>query len=136
MLEPWHHGDGREGGLRAGIENVAGIVGLGTAANTSARALDDSQVRLEKLRNRLFSQLQRDVGDELIVHGRLAQRLPNTLCVSFPLVSAQDLLARAAEICASTGAAWHSSTAAISPTLAAMGVSPEHARGTVRFSVG
>jgi cysteine desulfurase len=84
----------------------------------------------------LFSQLQRDAGDELIVHGRLAQRLPNTLCVSFPLVSAQDLLARAAEICASTGAAWHSSTAAISPTLAAMGVSPEHARGTVRFSVG
>jgi cysteine desulfurase len=58
------------------------------------------------------------------------------LSVSFPDVSGPDLLARIPELCASTGSACHSGTVAMSPTLSAMGLSIEQARGTIRLSVG
>ncbi len=135
-LEPVLHGAGQEGGLRAGTENVAGIVGLGAAAALAAQGLDSSHERLEKLRDRLLRELRTVIGDPFIVHGERAARLPNTLSVSFPGVSGFELLARVPELCASTGSACHSETHAISPTLAAMGVSRDVARGTVRLSLG
>jgi cysteine desulfurase len=135
-LEPVLHGAGQEGGLRAGTENVAGIVGLGAAAALAAKGLDSSHERLEKLRDRLLSELRVAIGEQLVVHGERASRLPNTLSVSFPGVNGYELLARIPELCASTGSACHSETHAISPTLAAMGVSSDVARGTVRLSLG
>jgi cysteine desulfurase len=51
-------------------------------------------------------------------------------------VLGHELLSRAPELCASTGAACHSETEAISPTLAALGVRAEVAQGTIRLSVG
>jgi cysteine desulfurase len=135
-LEPWLHGAGQESGLRAGTENVAGIVGLGAAASLAFKSLDSTQQRLSELRDRLLAALRRAVGEGLVVHGELAPRLPNTLSVSFPGVSGYDLLSRAPELCAATGSACHSSVPSISPTLAAMGVAPHVARGTIRLSLG
>jgi cysteine desulfurase len=135
-LEPHQHGAGQESGLRAGTENVAGIAGLGAAAALAAKSLDASQERVTTLRDRLLAQLRTGVGEGLVTHGELAGRLPNTLSVSFPGVSGYDLLARVPELCASTGSACHSGTQAMSPTLAAMGVAPEIARGTIRLSLG
>ena len=51
-------------------------------------------------------------------------------------VAAGEMLARLPELCLSTGSACHSDTPAMSPTLAAMGVDAETARGTVRLSLG
>jgi cysteine desulfurase len=135
-LEPHLHGGGQESGLRAGTENVAGIVGLGAAAALAGKSLDKAQERLAALRNRLLADLRAGVGEGLAVHGQLAARLPNTLSVSFPGVSGPDLLARIPELCASTGSACHSGAQSMSPTLEAMGVAPELARGTIRLSVG
>ena len=135
-LEPHLHGGGQESGLRAGTENVAGIVGLGAAAALAGKSLDKAQERLAALRNRLLAELRAGVGEGLVVHGQLAARLPNTLCVSFPGVSGHDLLSRIPELCASTGSACHSGAQSMSPTLEAMGVAPELARGTIRLSVG
>lgn len=135
-LEPVLHGAGHESGLRAGTENVPGIVGLGAAAALAANSLDASQERLQRLRDRLLDALRAGVGELLVVHGELAPRLPNTLSVSFPGVIGHELLARVPELFASTGSACHSAAAAQSPTLAAMGVASDIARGAIRLSLG
>lgn len=135
-LEPVLHGAGHEAGLRPGTENVAGIVGLGHACMLAFRSLEESARKLESLRDRLLSQLSEAIGSRLTVNGRKAPRLPNTLSVNFPGVAAVDMLARLPELCLSTGAACHSGTPGMSPTLAAMGLDPDDARGTIRVSVG
>jgi cysteine desulfurase len=135
-LEPILHGAEHEAGLRPGTENVAYIVGLGRAAMLAYRSLEQSGERLKWLRDRLHARLSSVIGERMTVNGRGALRLPNTLSVNFLDVSAVDLLARIPELCASTGSACHSGSAGMSATLAAMGVTPEQARGTVRLSVG
>lgn len=136
VLEPLLHGAGHESGMRAGTENVAYIVGLGKAASLVRRGVADAGVRLMSLRDRLYEGLRAAIGDRLTVNGLEANRLPNTLSVNFPDVVGRELLARTPELCASTGAACHSGVTNVSPTLAAIGLAPEVARGTVRLSVG
>lgn len=136
VLEPLLRGSGQESGLRAGTENTIGIVGLGRAAMLSARALEEAPERLEILRDQLCSQLRAAIGDELQLHGELAARLPNTLSVCLPGVNAVELLARIPELCAHAPGGSHTDSQASSPTLAAMGVDPEHARQTIRLSLG
>ena len=135
-LEPFMHGAGHEGGLRSGTENVPYIVGLGQAAKLASRNLMDATERISALRDYLFELLRDGIGDGLVVHAGNVSRLPSTLSVSFPGVWGGDLLAKAPELCASTGAACHSGMTHMSPTLEAMGVPKEVARGTVRLSAG
>ncbi len=135
-LDPLLHGAGHEGGLRPGTENTPYIVGLGRAARLVVEQLDEQQVRMAQLRDRLFEHLQAEISRPLVVHGAISPRLPNTLSVSFPGVSATELLRRIPELCASTGPACHSGSVSLSPTLAAIGVTTEVARGTMRLSVG
>ncbi len=98
--EPQFQGQGEEGGLRGGTANVAAIVGLAAAMELTSKALDAAAARLSQLRERLWSELQHAVGPELVLHGRDAERLPQTLCISFPRVDARELLARVPELCA------------------------------------
>jgi cysteine desulfurase len=136
-LEPVVRGAGQEGGLRPGTENTPYLAGLGRAAALAAEHLEEAAERMASLRDRLQQRLQAGVGPEPIVHGRKAERLPNTLSVSFPRVVGGELLARVPELYASTGAACHSDAPEhISGTLAAMKVTAEQARGTIRLSVG
>lgn len=135
-LEPVLHGADHEFGLRAGTENVPYIVGLGQAAVLGSKAVDGMSQRLCDLRNKLHAALAGAIGPDLVVHGKEADRLPNTLSVSFPGIQGSDLLAQVPEICASTGAACHSEDMSMSATLAAIGTTPELAAGTVRFSFG
>ena len=134
-LESLLHGAGHESGIRAGTENTPYIVGLGKAAELVIGCLDESMEKMETLRDRLYDQLSAAIP-RLRVHGMGADRLPNTLSVSFPEVTGGDLLRRVPEICASTGAACHSGDEVSSATLNAMGISPEVARSTVRLSAG
>jgi cysteine desulfurase len=135
-LEPVIHGAGHERGLRSGTENVPAIVGLGRAAVLAGKSLVEAGERLASIRDRLLMRLREEVGPELMIHGEHAPRLPNTLSVSFPGVAADDLLGRVPELCAASGAACHRHALAMSPTLAAIGLEPDDARGTIRFSVG
>jgi cysteine desulfurase len=136
LIRPVQHGAGQEQGLRAGTENVASIVGLGSACRLAARGLDENGRRLARLRDRLENGLRRAVGAGLTRNGPVDARLPNTLSVNFPQVIGQELLARAPEICASTGAACHSGSTRLSATLAGLGLDERIARGTVRLSIG
>jgi cysteine desulfurase len=134
-LEPLLHGAGHENGIRAGTENTPYIVGLGQAAKLAAKCLDESAERMAELRDRLSDRLTQSIP-ELKINGKRSQRLPNTLNVSFPGVSGQEVLQRTPEICASTGSACHSDGSVTSATLAAMGCAPEEMAGAVRLSVG
>jgi cysteine desulfurase len=135
-LEPLLRGGGHEGGLRPGTENVASIVALGRAAAVASKALEESAPRMAHLRDRLLQHLRAAIGPTLGVNGENAPRLPNTLSVNFPHVSAAELLARAPELMASTGSACHSGQSKMSSTLQAIGLAPSQARGTMRLSVG
>lgn len=136
LLEPLLHGAGHEQGMRAGTENVPGIVGLGAAALLAARGLETNGARMLFLRDRLFDHLNAAIGPSLSFNGGRGRRLPNTLSVNFPRVVARDLLARVPEVCASTGAACHSTGATLSKTLSAIGLHPATGEGTVRLSLG
>jgi len=135
-LEPLIRGAAHEMGLRAGTENVLEEVGLGAACELVRCELAEEVPRLVAVRDRLAAALREGVAD-LVVHGHPEARLPNTLSVSFPGVDAGLLLTRLGdEVAASAGAACHAEHVEVSHVLEAMGVRPEVALGTVRFSVG
>ena len=130
-------GGGQEGGLRAGTENVPGIVGLGKACEIALRDMAVNMEHTRRLRDRLEQALKRCVPD-IRVHAADAERLPHVLCVSFSGISGQDLV-RALDdegIAVSAGAACHAGEFHISHVLEAMHVPPADAVGTIRFSTG
>jgi cysteine desulfurase len=134
-LERLMFGAGHEQGRRPGTENVLEIVGLGAACEIAARDLEKNRAYMATMRDRLETGIV-DALDEVRVNGHSDQRLPNTLSLSFRGVEANALLSEIPEIAASPGAACHSGEVQVSRVLEAMGVSPEYALGTVRFSTG
>lgn len=135
-LEPQLHGGGHEGGRRAGTENVAGIVGFGVAAERIARDIEQRQARLESLRMRLEDRLRALPGIE--IHGRGANRIPNTVFFSIAGIDGATLLLLLDEdgFALSSGSACGSDNAEPSHVLLAMGVDRERARGALRVSLG
>ncbi len=131
---PLLHGGGQERGLRSGTLNVPGIVGFGRAATLAAEALPEESERTAKLRDKLWEGLSASVPD-VHLNGHPAERLPNTLNVSFPGVRAVDLLGTLADVAASSGSACASSRAKPSHVLRAMDLGEERALSSVRFSL-
>ena len=132
---PLLHGASQEGGRRAGTENVPYLVALGEACRLARERLAEDGPHLKSLRDLLHARLLAGFP-ELVLNGPQEERLPNTLNVSFPGFSGSIILGGIPELAASLGAACHSGEETISPVLAAMGVTPEAARGAVRLSVG
>jgi cysteine desulfurase len=134
-LRPQILGGGHESGLRAGTENVPGIVGLGVACELAAQRVAEAGPRLAALRERLDRGLS-ELG--ATIFGRGAERLPNTSFFAFPGIEGETLviqLDQAGYACAS-GAACSSGAARVSAVLTAMGVPEELGRGAVRLSLG
>jgi cysteine desulfurase len=135
-LEKFCHGAGQERGLRAGTENVAGIVGLGQACQIAGRDLASQMSRLRSLRDLLHAGLAAEIR-EMKLNGHPDQRLPNTLSLSFKGLAANRILEQIGlDVAASAGAACHSDTVQVSHVLEAMELPIEWAAGTLRFSVG
>ncbi len=132
-LTPLLRGASQERGLRPGTENVPAIVGFGAAAAIARQELHAQIRRNRDLVERLWAGLRRAIPG--IRRTGRDPRLPNTLHVLIPGDGAA-LLARCPTIAASTGSACHAGAATPSPTLVAMGIEPEEARGAIRFSVG
>jgi cysteine desulfurase len=135
VLEPLTLGAGHERGLRPGTENVASIVGLGTACAMAQHDLDDESARVRALRDRLWEQLAQAIP-HLALNGHVESRLPNTLNVRFPQVSGEALLAATPEVAASTGSACHDGDESASAVLLAMGIPARTALGSVRLTLG
>ena len=134
-LEPLIHGAAHEHGLRAGTENVAGIVGLGQACEIAARDLVETAQRVQALRNAFHRTLEEKAG-RVVLNGHVERRLPNTLNLSFEGSDSDALLHALPEIAASTGAACHAHSREASAVLTAMGVPAALALSAVRFSLG
>jgi cysteine desulfurase len=135
-LHPLIQGVGHEGGLRAGTENVAYQVALGTAMQLASDHGQEHWGRMAERRDRLYSLLVNGIGEGITQNGADASRLPNTLSVNFPRISGTALLSGCPEICASTSAACHSGMTTRTVTQKAIGLAPETAAGTIRFSLG
>jgi len=134
---PLIEGGGHEGERRAGTQNVAGIVGLAAAA----RAVDEQRAaevaRIAALRDRLQAALAEAVPG-FTVNGDPALRVPGILNGAFPDVDAETLLVALDQqgMYAASGSACTSGAIDPSHVLLAMGLAPERARASVRFSLG
>lgn len=134
VLEPLHHGEENENGLRGGSECVASIVALGHAAHLAARCQSEAYMRLVNLRDRLARRLRETIGN-LLMFGEHAPRLPNTLCAAFPGIRADELLRRTPEVQATAcETAWGAD--GNGSALAAMGVPSSLIQSAVRLSLG
>jgi cysteine desulfurase len=134
-LPPLLAGADQESGRRAGTENVAAIVALGTACSIAARVLEDEQRRLSDLAKDLFDRLRCAIPGLTLV-GHAEARLPNTLNVLFPDAFGREVLHACPRVLASTGSACHAGSEKPSPVLIALGIAHERAIGAVRLSLG
>jgi len=132
-IHPLVLGAGHERGLRAGTENVCGIVGMGVACELARVRFSEDTARLRSLRATLLQRLQARIPG-LLVNGPPVEVLCNTLNVSFPGVSGAAVLRAAPQVAASTGSACHGEEE--STVLLAMGLPRDRARGAVRLSLG
>jgi cysteine desulfurase len=134
---PQVYGGHQELNFRAGTENVAGIVGLGKAAEISLHKVQVEGKRICRLRDMLWEMIKERVGS-VRLNGHPTRRLPNTLNVSFDLVEGESLVINLdlKGIAVSTGSACTSGSLEPSHVLLAMGLSPTVAKGSVRFSLG
>jgi cysteine desulfurase len=122
---------------RPGTENVAGIVGLGKAAELALNKLQAEGARLSALRDRLEKGLL-DAIPYARVNGAQAPRNPNTANLSFSFIEGESLVIALdlKGLACSTGAACSSGAIEPSHVLTAIGLSAEQARGSMRFSLG
>jgi cysteine desulfurase len=129
-------GGGQERGRRAGSENLPGIAGFAAAAEAAAAAIGDYR-RVERLRDMLEAAAIAAVSDAVVI-GAGVGRLPNTTALAMPCISAEtQVIALDLDgIMVSAGAACSSGKVGPSHVLAAMGIAPEIAAGTIRVSLG
>jgi cysteine desulfurase len=135
-LEPLLNGGAHEKGMRAGTENVAGIVGFGAAAELARQELNSRAAHMGRLREYLEQQLQTLPG--IVVFGAEAPRVPNTVQIGVPGIDGEALLMNLDRegIAVSAGSACSSGSVEPSHVLMAMGVEPSLARSAVRISLG
>jgi len=138
VLEPLFYGGSHERSRRAGTENVPGIVGLGKAAELAMKAFENHENReMEALRDRLEKAVLATV-DAAGVNGAGAARVPNTTNVYFDYIEGEALVIALdlKGLSVSTGAACSSGAIEPSHVLTAMGLRPDRARASLRFSLG
>ncbi len=133
---PFLIGGHQEKGRRGGTENTPSIIGLGKACELAARNMEEENVRVRRLRDRLESGLLANVPNSR-VNGDRQNRLPNTSNISFEFVEGEAILLMLDEfgICASSGSACTSGSLQPSHVLRAMGVPFTMAHGSIRFSL-
>ncbi|MBN1525869.1 MAG: aminotransferase class V-fold PLP-dependent enzyme [Spirochaetales bacterium] len=131
------HGGHQEAGRRAGTTNALGIIGMGKALEMVEKEMDETIVRVKAMRDRLESGLKDRIPD-ILVNGHPADRLCNTLNVSFQGAEGEAILLYLdlEGIAVSTGSACSTGTLEPSHVLLATGVGPELAHGSIRFSLG
>ena len=133
---PYSDGGAQEFGLRAGTENVAGIVGMAVALKNNCDALEENTRYVEGLASELVGMLNSS-GVKYAMNGG-TNRLPGLLSLSFPEFDGEAILHRLdlAGICISTGSACNSKSTEISHVLQAIQLGDKYAKGTIRISLG
>jgi cysteine sulfinate desulfinase/cysteine desulfurase-like protein len=134
-LEALVHGGRQEGGLRAGTENVAAIVGMGKASELAIHNLRECD-GIGQLRDRLESGIRSRIP-EASLNGHESKRLPNTLNMTLPGIRGESLVIALDQkaISLSSGSACKSGSPEPTHVLMAMGLTEEEAHCAVRFSL-
>ncbi len=135
-LVPQIHSGIQENGRRGGTENVPGIVGLGAAAELAQRELAEKIPYLRVLRDRLAAGIPERIPYTIFT-GHPEERLPGHVSFCFEGIEGEALifLLNSQGIYANTGSACASKALKVSPTLCAMGISPEIAQGSLVFTL-
>lgn len=133
-LSPIIDGGSQEGGIRAGTENIASIVGMAVAIQECCQDMRQNSEHLKSLENALISRLKAAKLD-FIRNG--TNHLPGLLSLSFRGQDGEAMLHRLdlMGICVSTGSACDSRNTALSHVLKAIKVPAEYAAGTIRISL-
>ena len=131
------HGGKQERNHRAGTENVAGIVGMGKAAEIAFAAQKEREKRVQQMREYLMKKLCEEIP-YCRINGSVVRRLPGNCNVSFQFIEGNELLLLLDEknICASTASACSTGDTAPSHVLTAMGIPEKLAHGTLRLTIG
>ncbi len=137
-LRPMLYGGSHERSRRAGTENVPGIVALGRAAEIARKGLQQGDpAEMSALRDRLEQTILSEV-EATAVNGQGVPRVPNTTNIHFDYIDGEALVIALdlKGLAVSTGAACSSGAVEPSHVLTAMGLPPERARASLRFSLG
>jgi cysteine desulfurase len=137
LLEAMLYGGSHERSRRAGTENVPGIIGLGKAAEIALAGLErGDDKKMAAMRDRLERELLQLEAAGL--NGDGAPRIPNTANIYFDYIEGEALVIALdlKGLAVSTGAACSSGAIEPSHVLTAMGLRPDRARASIRFSLG
>jgi len=135
-IEPILHGGGHENEIRSGTENIAGIVGFGTAAEIAQKEMKKESARETKLRDKLIKGVLKIENSHL--NGHPTKRLPNNANFWFDYIEGESMIAylNVKGIAASTGSACSSKSLEPSHVLLAIGLKHEQAHGSLRMTLG
>ena len=130
------HGGHQEDGLRAGTENVAGIVGFGKAAELAKKSMYNNMSYITNLRNYMRERLLTEI-DGCTLNGSRTSVLPGHINISFDGIRGEQALAMLDQfgICASSGSACTSGSGQPSHVLKAIGLTDKDARSSIRFTL-
>ena len=135
-IDTFLHGGGQERGRRGGTENVAGIVGLGVAAEAAAASMAEESARISAMRDRLIAELLKIPYSRL--NGHPTRRLPGNASFCFEAIEGESLVLTLdmLGVAASSGSACSSGSLDPSHVLMAIGLPHEVAHGSLRLSLG
>lgn len=136
-LKSYIHGGAQERGLRAGTENVPGIVGLGKAIEIMTSEMEEENKRLIILRDKIIDAIQKEIP-YCKLNGHKTDRLPGNANISFEFIEGESilLLLDMNGIAASSGSACTSGSLDPSHVLLAIGLPHEKAHGSLRLTLG
>ena len=135
-ISPLIFGGAQEKKLRAGTENIAGIVGLGKAAELAVAEMEEATKKLTALRDKLIHGILESIPDSRL-NGHPTDRLPGNCNISFSYIEGESLLLLldALGIAASSGSACTSGSLDPSHVLMAIGLPHEIAHGSLRLTI-
>jgi cysteine desulfurase len=135
QINPIIFGGDQERGLRSGTLNVAAIVGLGKACEIAERHGADESLHLKKLRDLLWSELQKAIPG-IQLNGHPEKRSPMNLNVTFPKTPIEQMLPKLQHLAFSSSAACTPGTLFVSHVLRALGLPDEAIQRTLRLGIG
>lgn len=130
-------GGGQEKKLRPGTTNTPAVVGMAKALEIACEEMDVEIKREEKLRDYFEAEIVKRIP-EVVINGKAVERLPGTSSVTFKYLEGESILLSLSYlgIAVSSGSACSSDELQASHVLLGMGIEPEFAHGTIRFSIG
>ena len=135
-INPVIFGASQERGISPGTENTVGIAGMGAAARIAKRGITAASERMRRLRDLLLAGLMERL-EGITVNGDLDSALPNTLNISIPGITANEMVYRLRNRLAfSAGSACHAGRHSPSHVLTAMGLDVTRAASSIRLSLG